>query len=294
MIPAIPLLLAAQTTIVLNPSDAECIATGSLQNFHDNRVRAYWDNPAEGYVDGLLKFDLSSIPNKSGITFMSLRLYHEFDGVNPFGNPEVAIYRSLDDGWSSQTNDPHPVVNRRLCSPVTSFPVDDLVPVDIPLNHFHESWPEDLADNELTLIVRNLAGQVGRQSHVYFYGKDPLPAPPELTITYVPTPGISVANLRHNVVALFQVYNATVGANCAVVLSPSGSGPATINAGPCGPTSFSLSPPHILLGTDAADAMGVAIVTYSIPAGARGRQVWVQGIDVSDCEQTQTFFGIVE
>jgi hypothetical protein len=293
----LPLILAcaaAQTTVVLNPVDSESIASVSGEDFNDNILRAYWNNSSQGYVDGLMKFDLSSLPNKSAIVGMSLRLYHQASNGSPFANPKVLVFRSLGDTWATGQNDWHPGVSQPMNVPQTGFPTTDLTAVDFPLPLFNTiNWSTDIIDNILTMGIRNTAGASGSFSYVYFYGHAQSPAPPELTITYTSDPGLSVYNLRNNIDAIFTVYNAKPHANVGVFLSKTGPGPAVINAGPCGPTSFNLSNRIFTLGVKLTNSTGEAVITYLIPPPAAGLTVWIQAADFGTCKLSALFTGVV-
>lgn len=284
----------AQQSVTLTATDSKCIASASGDNWNDNRLRAYWSSPAQGFVDGLAKFDLSSIPDGATFTAMTLRVYHEAGFGNPYDNPEVVVYRSSGDGWSRSQTDAHPGINEVLTQPQTGFPANDLVPVDFVLNVNTANWAQDLADNVLTLAMRNVAGgSGGHYSYVYFYGSDGLPAPPELMVTYTDGPVLTVTNLVAGQLASFTVTYATPAGHAGIVLSRAGAGPTLINAGPCGPTSFAVSSPITVLGIVQVNGAGVATVNVNVPAGAAGRSVWSQGLDIASCELTNAFAGVI-
>jgi len=292
----LPLLLtcaAFQTTVTLKPIDTDSISSVSSEDFSDNTLRAAWSNSSQGYVDGLLKFDLASIPNASAIEGLTLRLYHQASGGSPSGDPIVAVYHSIVDNWSSTTDDIHPGVNQLMTGQVTGFPTGDLVPVDIVLNPSIVNWSLDLADDAMTLIVRDVAGQIGRVSNVHFYGKDPLGAPPELIVTYSNKVGLMVVNLRHNVIAIFEAYNILPGRFAGIMLSRTGAGPSNVSAGPCGTMSVDLSPRVFFLGNAQANGAGTAVITFPIPIGAAGTTVWIQAVDFGGCRLSKVFNGVV-
>jgi len=293
LLPLILAFSASQTTIVLTATDSKSVSSQSQEDFNDNVLRAAWDNPSQGYVDGLLKFDFSSIPNKSSISSMSLRLYHQAGTGSPFQDPKVVVYHQIVDSWARGQDDFDPLPNQFLTGQISSFPVGDLVAVDIPLNALAVNWTQDLTDDVASFQLRNVAGAAGHQSYVYFYGSDASPAPPELTLTYSSDPGISVQNLRNNVIAIFEVSNATTGKYSAVFLSRNGSGPTVMNAGPCSSITFGLSPRVYMLGKELADASGTAVITFPIPRGAAGVTVWIQGADFGTCKTSVVYTGVV-
>lgn len=292
----LPLLLAlpaAQTTVTLTATDSKAVSSLTNEDFNDNTLRSAWDNPTQGYIDGLVKFDLSSIPNKSAITAMSLRLFHQGGSGSPFANPTVEIWRSNTDSWARGQNDIHPELTIPLTGAQSGFPSTDLAAVDFALNAYAANWSFDLTDDVLTLLLRNTAGDVNRVSYVNFYGSDASPAPPQLTLTYTNKPGLTVYNLRHNVIAVFSVYNAKPGSFAGVLASKTGPGPSQVVSGPCGSTTFNLSPRVYLLGTAQTSGAGTAIITWSVPIGAAGVTVWIQGIDYGVCRVTSVFTGVV-
>lgn len=293
LLPLILTLAASQTTVTLIATDSKSVSSGTMEDFNDNTLRALWNNSTQGNVDGLIKFDLSSIPNKSSISSMSLRLYHMGGSGSPYNNPTVQVWRSITDSWARGQNDIHPEMSVVLSTVQSAIPVNDLDPMDIPLNSFAVNWTPDLLDNLLTLVVTDTAGAVGRDSYAYFYGSDAGGAPPELTLTYSGNPGLSVYNLRHNVIAVFNVYNAKIGANCAVFASRTGPGPGTVTGGTCGQVPVSLTPRIYKLGTAVANGQGTATITFTVPIGAGGSTVWIQGVDYGVCKTTDLFTGVV-
>jgi len=282
--------LAAQTTVTLTAIDTDCIDTNG-SNWNDNRLRAYWSSR---FVDGFMKFDLSSIPDGSNITALKLTTYHEYGFGNPSNDPEVQIYRVANDGWArSNTSDPHPGLNEVL-SPVHSgsFPVNDLVPYDWDLDAGAANWLLDLADDTLSLAMRNEAGNVGRYSYVYWYGSDASPAPPILEITYGGGgPYLQVNNLVAGAMASLDVSGATAFGSVQYGYSVTGGGPTLVPGGGCGVLSVDLSAPIRMAGSQTADANGDASLSAQVPAGTTGVMVWVQAFDVASCTLTN---GVVQ
>lgn len=272
---------APQNTVTIVAHDSKCMNTAGT-NWNDNRYRAYWSGD---FVDGVAKFDLSAIPDGATITAMTLRAYHEYGYGNPYNNPEVRVYRSATDSWARGQTDPHPGLAEALTGIHTGFPTTDLTPVDFVLNVAAANWSVDLADNTLTLLLRNEAGNVGRYSYVYFYGSDAIPAPPELSITYVSGPSLTIANLVGGATASFTVSNATAGGTVGVALSRRGGGPTAVNS-PCGALTVLMTPPLIVVGAGAANGSGARTFYVNVPAGASGRQIWSQGLDFATCTPT--------
>ena len=275
-----------QTSVTLTAQDSKCIASGNSANWNDNRYRAYWYDPGQGFVDGFAKFNLSSIPTGATITGMTLRAFHEAGFGNPYNNPEVRVYRSANDAWSRSQNDLYPGVNESLTGLTTTFPANDLVPVDFLLNVNAVNWSTDLADDKLTLVLRNEAGSASRYSYVYFYGSDAAPAPPQLIVEYTSGPTLQIFNLVGGSPATFQVTNATGGGQVGVALSRQGGGPTNLLAGPCGVMSMKLTPPLIVVGIGAASGAGTKSFSLNVPVGASGAAIWSQGLDFSSCTAT--------
>lgn len=289
MIVSLALLLAplAQITVTIPATDSKCIASGSNSNWNDNRFRAYWSTGSQGFVDGFAKFDLSGIPAGSTITAMTLRAYHEAGFGNPYNSPEVRVYRVASDAWSrSNPGDAHPGLNEALTGLYTTFPANDLVPVDFVINVGAANWAADLLDGSLSLALRNEAGLVSRYSYVYFYGSDSTPAPPELIVEYTGGPSLTINNLIGGAVAGFQVANATPNGQVGVALSRFGGGPVAMNTGICGVLSVSMQPPLMVVGVGPANGSGARNFLLNVPASATGRQIWSQGLDFASCMLT--------
>lgn len=273
---------APQTTITIPAHDSKCMnSTGT--NWNDNRFRAYWSGD---YVDGVAKFDLSAIPNGSTITSVTLRAYHELGFGNPHQDPEVRVYRTATDSWARGQSDPHPGLNESLTGIYTGFPSADLVPVDFVLNANAIPWATDLADDTLSLVLRNEAGLVGRYSYVYFYGSDASPAPPELIVEYTSGPSLTISNLVGGATASFTVANATPGGQVGVALSRIGGGPSNVNTAFCGALTLLMQPPLMVIGVAPANGAGTRVFQVNVPANASGRQIWSQGLDFQTCELT--------
>ncbi|KAA3608752.1 MAG: hypothetical protein DWQ01_11630 [Planctomycetota bacterium] len=85
----------------------------------------------------------------------------------------------------------------------------------------------------------------------------------------------------------------TPAANIAFVYSITGTGPTTVPAGPCGLTTFDLSPPLNLLGVAPADPTGVATLAVPIPPGTTGIPVFLQSLDLATCTTTHNLIAVV-
>ena len=66
--------LPAQTTYRLKPVDSVCVAPNSTTIWRDNRHRAYTGSGTTNQLDirGLLKFDLTIIPDRASVVSMKL------------------------------------------------------------------------------------------------------------------------------------------------------------------------------------------------------------------------------
>lgn len=265
------------TTTVLTAIDSKTISSVSSDNWNDNRFRAYWNSASQGFVDGLVKFDLSSIPNSAVITGMTLRAYHEDGFGNPSSDPEVRAYRVNNDSWSRGATDNHPGIAEALTPIMTGFPTADLVPVDFVLDVSAASWAGDLLDDQLSLLLRNEAGSVGRYSYVYFYGSDASPAPPELIVEYELL-SLIVSNAVAGGTAIIEVIGAAPNSTCLVGWSKN-SGSTALNT-PWGNFTIDLKFPIRRLNPFPTDGGGYGVTTMGIPAGAAGRTVYMQGLVV--------------
>lgn len=266
------------TTITLVAIDSKTISDVSHANWNDNRFRAYWNSAAQGFVDGFVKFDLSSIPDGATITSMTLRAYHEEGFGNPRDNPEVRCYRVGDDSWIRGANDSHPGVDEPLTGIYTGFPTANLVPVDFLLDVNAADWSTDLLDDQLSLVLRNEAGSVGRYSYVYFYGSDASPAPPELIIEYSDGPQLILSNLIGGQMAFIEIVGAAPSATCYVGWSKSG-GPTTLNT-PWGSFQVDLGLPINQLAPFPADITGYAVISQNVPLAATGLTIYAHALTV--------------
>ncbi len=177
--------VAGAAEVKLTAVDSDSIRVNG-KNYGDNRVRAYW-NSQTSFIDGFVKFDLSSIPDAAVVTSMSLRTWHQSYLGDPTGNPQVRLYRVGNDAWSRATVDPHPGMDEVLTGIQSGFPSEDLVPVDWTIDVSAAVWQGDLNDDVLSIAMRN--ENVGVNGHVYFHGSDVEPAPPVLTVGYEACPG---------------------------------------------------------------------------------------------------------
>lgn len=266
------------TTTTLTAIDSKTISSNSSSNWNDNRFRAYWSSSSQGFVDGFVKFDLSTIPNTATITAMTLRAYHEEGFGNPRDNPEVRCYRVGDDSWARGATDSHPGVAESLTGIYTGFPTANLVPVDFILDPNAADWSTDLADDRLSLLLRNEAGSVGRYSYVYFYGSDASPAPPELIIEYSDGPQLILSNLVGGQTAIIEVVGAAPNATCLVGWSKSG-GPTSLIT-PWGTFQVDLGLPINQLAPLTADANGYANAAQSVPVAATGLTIYAHALTV--------------
>jgi hypothetical protein len=263
--------------VTLTAIDSKTISSVSNANWNDNRFRAYWSSASQGYVDGLVKFDLSSIPDGSNITSMTLRAYHENGFGNPKSDPEVVIFRSSGDSWTRANGaDPHPGMDETLTPVHTGFPSADLAPVDFVLDVNTVNWAADLADDTLTLGARNVAGAVGRYSYVYFYGSDANPAPPELIIEYGGAT-LALNNLVAGSTASVDITGADAFATCFIGWSRFGAGPTTFNT-PWGPFDAEISNPINKLPPIVADASGKASIPATVPSAAKGLTIYAHAL----------------
>lgn len=169
---AASLPLLAQTTYKLNPVDSVSVAPNSTTIWRDNRHRAYTGsgtNPLD--IHGLLKFDLTKIPDTDLITSMKLTCTMENAFSSPSNSPVVNLHYSADDAWTRATATP------------TSGPLGAILTAN-QQNFQHPShtfvidltkhnWAIDLKDNFLTLAIDNINTAY---SYVYFFGSGGSPS----------------------------------------------------------------------------------------------------------------------
>ena len=284
----------AQTTVTLTAVDSKSVASVSNTNWNDNRFRAYWNNSTQGFVDGFVKFDLSTLPSGAKITDLTMRTYHEFGFGNPFSDPEVRIYRVSNDGWMRGAADLHPGLNEIL-TPIDPgpFPIPDLTPYDWNLDVAAADWSLDIADGFLSLGMRNEAGAVSRYSYVYWYGSDGSPAPPELIVTYRSGPVLSVMNLVAGATATATVDDATPGGAVYLAYSAAGAGPSSATVPGCGTVTLDLSPPYTVLPPTVADGSGTATFMGAVPPGTTGITLHLQGFDYASCSLTNALTMVI-
>lgn len=285
LLAAVPTSAAAQTQTTLTATDSKSIASNSQQNWNDNRLRAYWSSASLGFVDGLAKFDLSSIPDTATITGLTYRVYHEASFGSPSGGPSVSCYRVADDSWArANGSDPHPGLGAALTLPTSTFNAGSLAANDFVLDVNAANWSVDLLDDTLSLALRNENGTLGIYSYVYFYGSDVSPAPPELIVDYISGPSVAVTAGAPGGVMTFEFTNFTPNALIAVVYGPGGQS-TTIQSSTCAGTILDLNP--LLFPTGAryvllnSDAIGGTAVTRAVSSNLSGLSV--QALDVSSC-----------
>ena len=262
------------TLVTIYATDSKCIASSSNSNWNDNRFRAYWSSASQGFVDGFVKFDLSSLPSGANITAMTLRTYHEYGFGNPHANPEVRVYRVDDDSWKRGATNNHPGMNEVLTQThVGPFPVLDLIPYDWALDVNAANWAVDISDGTLSIGMRNELGGSGIYSYVYWYGSDASPAPPELIVEYGSGPTLSVNPLTAGQTSVVSLDNCTPNDMAYFVYSLAGGGPISTPFGP-----GYVSAPYTVMPLP-TDANGHAGISKSVPAGTTGMNVWFHGAD---------------
>lgn len=108
------------------------------------------------------------------------------------------------------------------------------------------------------------------------------------------TPVLTVTNLKHGLVAIFEMTGATPGRSAGLAVSLTGPGPTAVTTGNCGTLTLDLSPTMFYLGTVNADGSGLAVWTQPIPPNAGGRTVWAQGISFFFCEISTLLVEVVQ
>lgn len=276
---ALPAAAAAQTTVTLTATDSKSIAEPSNQNWQDNRFRAYYSTSLF-YVDGFVKFDMSSIPDSATITGMTLRAYHEANFGSPANGPVITCYRIDDDSWARGQTDNHPGVAEALTGLISTFNSGAQAANDFALNVAAASWTGDLLDDTLSLALRN---EALTYSYVYFYGSDVSPAPPELIVTYTSGPSVSVSAGAPGGSMTFDFDNFTPGGAIGVVYGTAGS--LTVPSGACAGLTLGLSPLNFppASGVVFLPANGSGSYQLTRNVGAAGAGLLVQAADVATC-----------
>lgn len=273
---------AQNTTVTLMATDSKSINPAG-SNWNDNRLRAYY-NSSTGPVDGFVKFNLSSIPDTAAIVRMVLTTYHEEGFGNPWGDPQVRIYRVAVDTWARGQNDPYPGLNEVLTPTHSGFPSGNLISWDWDLDVNAANWSVDLVDNVLSLGMHNLNTVY---SAVYWYGSDTLPAPPRLEIEY--TSFVLAATGSCPGPMSFTTTNGTAGGTVAFTWGSAGT--FTIPGGkPCVGTELDLvpllvPPPGYKLAT-ANGAGSATLGPISVPGAGCG--LLVQAVDLATCTVSNT------
>jgi hypothetical protein len=170
----------AQTTYKLNPVDSVSVAPNSTSIWRDNRHRAYTGtgtNPLD--IHGLLKFDLTTIPDTSVVVSMKLTCTLENAYSSPLNSPVVNMHYSADDSWTRATATP---TSGPLGAILTANQQNFKLPTHVfTVDVTKHNWAIDLKDNFLTLAIDNINPNY---SYVYFFGSGGSPAgtPPLLEI----------------------------------------------------------------------------------------------------------------
>ena len=97
-------------------------------------------------------------------------------------------------------------------------------------------------------------------------------------------PVLTITNFLAGQTCAMTVTNATPGAPLGFAYSLVGPGPLPLNARPCGSVLASLSTPITLLPRVNANAAGTAVLSLFIPPVAVDRYVWVQALDLNNCQ----------
>ena len=97
-----------------------------------------------------------------------------------------------------------------------------------------------------------------------------------------------MSNLVAGATANLSVDGATANGMVGLAYSLAGPGPSSVVAGSCGTITASLSSPISVMGVFPADGSGSLTHMQSIPAGASGVQVWLQGLDLASCTLTNS------
>jgi hypothetical protein len=271
--PALPQSFSADLIAI----DSKCLNAAN-QSMNDNTVRA-WTAAGAVHMDGLVKFDLSTIPDTAFLTSAVIRTYHKTAGSSsPWQSPMVTVYHYPDNAWARGNADTHAGLGPALTSPPRSnFPSSELAPVDWTLDHAAAFWGAALTDDLVSVALHNDKTGI---SYVHFHGSnDPGTGAPEqrptLTLTWTEGANLTVTNFIQGQVAVFEVSGATPGGVVFFAYSLNGGGPITH---PLYGTIL-LSHPIVPLPAVTADGLGYVGLAIPIPSGTTGVPAWFQAMD---------------
>lgn len=94
---------------------------------------------------------------------------------------------------------------------------------------------------------------------------------------------LGVPQLQAGTSATLELSGATKSGTVGIGFSLTGTGPTTVNAGPCGNISVDLSAPVQVLAVNSADSSGNFYYTGNVPPTASGATVHLQALDLSTC-----------
>lgn len=168
----------AVDSVSLNPNVPNTV-------LRDNRVRA--DNnpvtPVAADINGVLKFDVSMVPDCETITAMVLSIQLEQVANNPFNTPFLRVNYSTDDNWTRSTaTSASAPITQAVTARILGIPGGGAV-MQIQIDLTQYDFQADLADDFITLVLDN---ENLTNSHAWFLGPYGTPSTttiPELTIT---------------------------------------------------------------------------------------------------------------
>ncbi len=104
-----------------------------------------------------------------------------------------------------------------------------------------------------------------------------------ITLAKIDRFALAVPQLQSGSSATLELSGATENGLVGIGYSLTGTGPSTVNAGPCGMISVDLSAPVQVLNIDTAGSNGSHSFSGNVPANASGVAVHFQALDVSTC-----------
>jgi len=187
--------LRAVETVSVNVVDA------TSNRVTRNRLAAYdrdFSVGGVGQIDGFIRFDLSSVPDSSIITALTLTLYAEGAFSAPDGSPHIEVHRSSFDSWArGDSGFPSSFEGALTPADMGPFPSVRHTPYDFVLDTSAIDWSTDLADNLLTLVLVEVS--TTSNDRMYFFGSEPVSADgdsntagpvrdyiPRLSVEYIP------------------------------------------------------------------------------------------------------------
>ncbi|NDW22411.1 PEP-CTERM sorting domain-containing protein [Alteromonas hispanica] len=156
--------------ITIDSSLSANITSNGVYNSNSSSRLVHYVSPSINTLDGYMKFDLSLIPDDSVINSIVLRTFAEGSFNAPFNSPLGQIFYVSNDDWGRANNAALPSSIGGAVSPeYSSFPTVAGTSFDWAIDPSQFSYENELADNVLSLVMRNLNNQY---SFMYWLSSD--------------------------------------------------------------------------------------------------------------------------